>query len=325
MGLRVASPEALRVVFMGTSRFAVPSLEALVRGGYRVVGVVSQPSRRSGRGQKVTSPAVADAAKRLGLPVLAPERLRDASALAQLREMRPDLIVVAAYAQILPSSVLDLPGHGCVNVHASLLPRWRGASPMQSAILSGDEFTGVSIMVMDPGMDTGPILAQSLTRIEDDDSTPDLEDRLSRAGGPLLVSVLPHYLSGNSKAVPQDSSRATYAPMIKKEHGAIDWSVPARRIWLANRAYRPWPGTYTYWEGRLLRIVSCEPQAEPVSVEPGTVLAFSNRTYGVATGEGVLRLVEVAPEGSRVMAVREFVAGHRGFVGSRLSSGIEPV
>ncbi len=304
---------------MGTSRFAVPSLEELVRAGYYVAGVVSQPPRPSGRGRKVTPSPVVEAATRLGLPVLTPQKLREAGPVAQLEELRPDLIVVAAYAQILPRSVLDLPDRGCINVHASLLPRWRGASPMQASILAGDEFTGVSIMVVEPSMDTGPVLAQCLTRIEESDTTPDLEDRLSRAGSALLLSVLPCYLSGGLHPVPQDAEKATYAPIIKKEEGLVDWSLPARRIWLANRAYQPWPGTYSYWEGRMLRIVSCEPQEEPAGSEPGTVLALSNRGYGVATGDGVLRLEEVAPEGGRTMTVREFVAGHRDFVGSRLS------
>lgn len=314
----MTTPEVVRTVFMGTSRFAVPALEGLVRAGYQLVGVVSQPPRPAGRGRKLTPPPVVEAAERLGLLVLTPQKLREAEAVARLEALRPDLIVVAAYAQILPRSVLGLPGRGCVNVHASLLPRWRGASPMQASILAGDEFTGVSIMVMEPSMDTGPILAQSVTRIEDSDTTPDLEDRLSRAGSALLVSVLPCYLSGALRPVPQDTGKATYAPIIKKEEGLVDWSLPARRIWLANRAYRPWPGTYGYWEGRMLRIVSCEPQQDPAGAEPGTVLALSNRGYGIATGDGVLRLEEVAPEGGRTMMVREFVAGHRDFVGSRL-------
>ncbi len=304
---------------MGTSRFAVPSLEELARAGYRLVGVVSQPPRPAGRGRKLTPSPVVEAAEGLGLPVFAPQKLREAEAVAQLEALRPDLIVVAAYAQILPRSVLDLPWRGCLNVHASLLPRWRGASPMQAAILAGDEFTGVSIMEMEPGMDTGPVLAQSVTRIENSDTTPDLEDRLSRAGAALLTSVLPCYLSGALRPVPQYAGKATYARIIKKEDGLVDWLLPARQIWLANRAYRPWPGTYSYWEGRMLRIVSCKPSEEPAGADPGTVLALSNRGYGVATGDGVLRLEEVAPEGGRAMTVREFVAGHRDFVGSRLS------
>jgi methionyl-tRNA formyltransferase len=317
------SPETTRIVFMGTSVFAAPSLQELVREGYRVVAVVSQPPRPAGRGRKLALPPVVEAAEQLGLPVLTPERLRAPEAVSEVAALRPDLIVVAAYAQILPRSVLELAVHGCVNVHASLLPRWRGASPMQAAILAGDEFTGVTIMQMEAGMDTGPILARTVTRIEDTDSTPDLEGRLSRAGATLLVSVLPHYLSGEVKPIVQDTALATYAPIIKKGDGLIDWSLPVRRIWLANRAYRPWPGTYSYWKGRLLKIVSCEPSGESAHAEPGTVLALANGGCGVATGEGVLRVMDVAPEGGRVMTVREFRAGHRDFVGSGLGTRAE--
>ncbi len=312
--------ESIRTVFMGTSRFAVPSLDALVRAGYQVVGVVSQPERPAGRGRKPALPPVTEAAQRLGLTVLAPERLRAPDTVAEVGDLRPDLIVVAAYAQILPRSILALPGKGCVNVHASLLPRWRGASPIHAAILAGDEFTGVSLMAMEPGMDTGPVLAQSVTRIEDWDTTPGLEERLARAGAALLTSVLPCYLAGQIRPVAQDEDRVTYAPIIKKEDGLIDWGLPARRIWLANRAYRQWPGTYTFWEGRLLKIVECMPEETPAGSASGTILALSNRDIGVATGDGVLRLETVAPEGGRTMTAREFVAGHRGFVGSRLGA-----
>lgn len=305
---------------MGTAAFAVPSLEALVRKGYDVVAVVSQPARPAGRGRRLTPPPVMEAAERLGLPVLTPEKLRAAESVAELAGLQPDLIVVAAYAQILPRSVLALPPRGCLNVHGSLLPRWRGASPIQAAILAGDEFTGVTLMVMDPGMDTGPILAQSMTRIEDRDTTPDLEERLSRMGAGLLVSVLPEYLEGSLPPVPQDDSLATYAPILKKEDGLVDWSLPAVKIWRASRAYKPWPGAYSYWKGRMLRILSCWPEeAASVSEVVGTVVPLGpGKEVGVATGQGVLRLEEVALEGGRPMGVQEFLLGHRDFLGSRL-------
>ncbi len=316
----VVSSGSVRVVFMGTSRFAVPSLEALVRAGYRVVGVVSQPPRPAGRGRKVAAPPVVEVAERHGLPVLTPEKLRAPEAVQAVAGLRPDLIVVAAYAQLLPRSVLSLPARGCVNVHGSLLPRWRGASPMQAAILSGDEFTGVTLMEMAEAMDSGAILGQSMTRVEDGDTTPDLEERLSRMGAVLLASVLPCYLDGNLRPVPQDESLVTFASTIPKEAGLIDWSRPAVEIWRRCRAYRPWPGTYTFWKGKMLKVVSC--WAEPSkaeAVEPGAVLADPKaREVAVATGEGVLRLLEVAPEGGRVMGGYEFSLGHRDFVGSHL-------
>lgn len=316
----MTSTQSIRVVFMGTSAFAVPSLEALVRQRYRVVAVVTQPPRPAGRGRKVAAPPAMGAAEKHGLPVLTPIKLRSPESVEAVAELQPDLIVVAAYGQLLPRSILDLPRHGCVNVHASLLPRWRGASPISGAILAGDEFTGVTIMVMDPAMDSGPMLAQSRTRVDDIDDTPSLEQRLSRAGAALLLSTLPCYLNGSVRPVPQDESRATYVPIVKKEDGLIDWSRPAEWIWRANRAYRPWPGSYTFWRGRLLKVISCRPEsAEFPNEEPGTVVPLGDgRGIGVVTGRGLLRLEEVALEGCRPTGAYSFSLGCRGFVGSRL-------
>ena len=312
-----------RVVFMGTSRFAVPSLEGLVQAGYEVVGVVTQPARPAGRGRHLVAAPVSQAATRMGLRLLSPERLRSPESVAELANLIPDLIVVAAYAQILPRAVLEMPRYGCVNVHASLLPRWRGASPIHAAILAGDELAGVSIMLMEPSMDTGAVLGQIATGVEAEDTTPILEERLARAGAALLVDILPCYLSGAIDPVPQNPDLVTYAPIIKKEDGLIDWTQPARAIWRASRAFQAWPGIHTRWEGKILKVVSCQPmEAIPqLATAAGTVLALpAGREVGVATGEGVLVLDEVAPEGGRTMTVREFVAGHRSFVGSRLGS-----
>ncbi|MHB0868594.1 MAG: methionyl-tRNA formyltransferase [Chloroflexota bacterium] len=316
----MVSPQSIRVVFMGTARFAVPSLDVLVREGYGVAAVFTQPPRPAGRGRKLTASPVQVAAERLGLPVLTPEKLRSPEAVASVADLRPDLIVVAAYAQILPRAVLNLPPKGCINVHASLLPRWRGASPIQAAILAGDEVTGVTIMLMEPGLDTGPILSQRETRIEEQDTAATLEERLSGLGADLLVSTLPRYLDGALAAVPQDDRLASYAPIIKKEAGLIDWSRPAVEIWRASRAYTPWPGTYSYWNGKMLKVVSCLPEGGAAAGEPpGTVVRLgTDREAGVVTGSGVLRLLEVALEGSRPMGIREFLLGHRDFLGSRL-------
>ncbi len=317
------SPESVRIVFMGTSRFAVPSLEALVREGYRVAAVVSQPPRPAGRGRKPAVPPTMGAAERLGLLVLAPEQLKAPESVAQIARLEPDLIVVAAYAQFLPRSVLSLPPRGSLNLHGSLLPRWRGAAPMQAAILAGDEFTGVTLMAMAPAMDAGPILAQSRTRIEDSDTAPILEGRLAGMGAALLLSMLPCYLAGALEPVPQDDGLVTFAPVIPKEAGAIDWSQPAEQIWRMSRAYRAWPGCFTYWRGRLLKVISCRPERAAAAVEQaGTVVSLgAGREIGVVTGAGVLRLLEVAQEGGRPMGAREFAIGHRGFVGSRLGQG----
>ncbi len=312
--------ERLKVVFMGSGVFAVPSLEALVREGYHVAAVVTQPPRPAGRRRKLTPPPTMETAERLGLKLLYPERVRSPEAVVELRRLRPDLIVVAAYGQILPPSVLEIPPRGCLNVHGSLLPRWRGASPIQTAILEGDEFTGVTIMSMEPTMDTGPILGQSLTRIEDSDDAPELESRLSRAGAALLISVLPFYLDGSLVPVPQDPALATYASMIEKGDGLIDWMLPARQIWRASRAYKPWPGTYSYWKGRVLKVISSWPEdALAVGDEPGTVVALGGgKEVGVVTGSGVLVLREMALEGGKAVGGREFLLGHRDFLGSKL-------
>ncbi len=316
----MVSPHSVRTGFMGTAQFAVPSLEALVREGYSLLGVVSQPPRPAGRSRKMTAPPLMEAAERLGLPVLTPERLRAPDSVAALANLRPDLIVVAAYGQILPRTVLDLPPKGCLNVHGSLLPRWRGASPIQAAILAGDEATGVTIMQMDPGMDTGPILARKATPILEEDSAPELEMRLSRMGAELLIESLPGYLEGSLLPVPQDERLATYAPIIRKEDGLIDWSRRAVEIWRASRAYRPWPGSYTFWKGRMLKVISCRPEGASSSTDaPGTVVPLgANGEVGVVTGGGLLRLLEVALEGGRPLPIRDFLLGHREFVGSRL-------
>jgi len=310
----------LKAVFMGSGAFAVPSLEALVREGYRVVAVVTQPPRPAGRHRKLTPPPTMEAAQRLGLKLLHPETVRSPEAVADLRRLRPDLIVVAAYGQILPTSVLRIPPRGCLNVHGSLLPRWRGASPVQTAILEGDEFTGVTVMSMEPTMDTGPILGQSLTRIDDSDEAPELESRLARAGAALLTSVLPFYLDGSLTPVPQDPALVTYASMIEKGNGLIDWMLPARQIWRASRAYKPWPGTYSYWKGRLLKVVSSWPEDATVAgEEPGAVVPMGGgKEVGVVTGSGVLVLREVALEGGKTVGAREFLLGHRDFLGSKL-------
>lgn len=316
----VADPGTIRTVFIGTSRFAVPSLWKLARSGYDLVAVVSQPARPAGRGRKTTPSPVARTAETLKLLTLTPQRIKSPESLARLEALRPDLLVVAAYAQILPKVLLDLPPRGCLNVHASLLPRWRGASPIQSAILAGDQFTGVSIMAMEPAMDTGPVLSRSFTRIVDADALPELEDRLARAGAALLASTIPCYLSGTARPVAQDGSHATYAPIITKRQGLIDWTRPAVEIWRANRAYRPWPGTFTYWREKLLKVVACRPADVPGEPGPaGTVdRPGPARELGVWSGDGFLLLDEVAPEGGRAMTGREFLAGHPDFAGSRL-------
>lgn len=310
-----------RVIFMGTPDFAVPSLAALIEGGYDVAAVVTQPDRPSGRGRKLLASPVKQFAEAHGLLVLQPETLRSAEAVAQLTELRPDLIVVAAFGQILRSAVLDLPRKGCINVHASLLPRWRGAAPVQAAILAGDQVTGSTIMRMDQGMDTGPILAQAALLIEPHETGGELTRRLAQQGAGLLLATLPAWLAGQIVPRPQDESLATVCRPVRKEQGRIDWSRPADEISRMVRAYHPWPTATTTWNAVPLKVLAAVPAqvAQPATAGPGTVLEHQGQVL-VATGGGLLQLLEVQLAGRAAMPAADFARGQRGFVGSVLGS-----
>jgi methionyl-tRNA formyltransferase len=304
-----------RIVFMGTPEFAVPVLERLIERG-EVVGVVTQPDRPAGRGQQLQPPPVKVAAEAAGLPVYQPKSLRSEEAAAPLREWRPDLIVVAAFGQILRPHVLDLPRHGCLNVHASLLPRWRGASPIQHAILAGDRETGISLMRMDVGMDTGPVYGQQAIPIREDETAATLHDRLAEVGADMIEQYLDDIVSGRLAAEGQDDSQATYAPLIKKEMGQIRWERTAVQLDRLIRAMTPWPGAFTSWQGKMLKILRARPvgshdltSSQPGAVRPGGV---------VVTGEGGLELLEVQLEGKKATAMADFLRGRPELVGGRL-------
>jgi methionyl-tRNA formyltransferase len=311
--------EMKRLVFMGTPEFAVPVLKALV-GQYQVVAVVTQPDRVAGRGRRAKSPPVKKTALAHDLPVLQPPSLRQSEAAAELRELVPDVIVVAAFGQILPPDVLAIPPYGCVNVHASLLPRYRGAAPIAAAILAGEEQTGVTLMLMDEGMDTGPILAQAECEIETHDTTGSLSVKLAHLGADLLLETLPRWLEGQIAAQPQDDGLATYCQTTTKKDGLLDWSLPATDLWLRVRAYHPWPGTYTYWQGKLLKILRARPVTIDLSGEElGRVISLDDRV-AVVTGTDALLLEEVQLAGKKAMAVQEFIRGQRDFIGSVVGS-----
>jgi methionyl-tRNA formyltransferase len=311
--------EVKRLVFMGTPEFAVPVLEALV-GQYQVVAVVTQPDRVAGRGRKVKSSPVKKTALAHELPLLQPSSLRQPEAAAELRELAPDVIVVAAFGQILPPEVLGIPPHGCLNVHASLLPRYRGAAPIAAAILAREKQTGVTLMLMDEGMDTGPILAQAECEIEPQDTAGSLSVKLAHLGANLLVETLPRWLDGQIAPQPQDDSLATYCQMVTKKDGLIDWSLPATDLWLRVRAYHPWPGTYTYWRGKLLKILRARPVTiGPSGEEPGRVISLDDGV-AVVTGTDALLLEEIQLAGKKALAAREFIRGQRDFIGSVLGS-----
>ena len=296
-----------KIVFMGSPDFAVPTLRALAAHD-EVVGVVTQPDRESGRGQAFKSPPIKILADELGLKVIQPEKLRAPEAMNQLRLWNPDLIVVAAFGQILKPDVLALPQHGCVNVHASLLPRWRGAAPIQAAILAGDVETGVTIMNMDQGVDTGAIINQRTIKIEDDDSAGSLTEKLSHLGADLLIETLPRYLSGELQPQTQDESKATYAPMLKKEDGLLDFTKPVEELVRGVRAYNPWPGAYFEWNGGILKIHRSH--AETGNASEGQRLVYRSQPAVGARGS-LLILDEVQPAGKKSMSGKAFLAGAR--------------
>ncbi len=310
-----------RVIFMGTPAFAVPALERLIADErFEVVAVVTQPDRPAGRGRREPLPSpVKQVALAHQIPVLQPRRLRNnPEAIAALQALQPDVIVVVAYGLILPKAVLEIPPYGCINVHASLLPKYRGADPIAPAILHGDSETGVTIMLMDEEMDHGPILAQRSIPIRPEDTRQSLAERLAEAGAELLLQTLPRWIAGEIEPQPQDHAAATYVRLLKKEDGEIDWHQPADYIARMIRAYDPWPGAYTYFKGRLLKILRARAtDQQPTIGQPGEVIDTEDG-LGVITGDGVLLLEKVQLAGKKAMDASEFARGQRDFVGSVL-------
>jgi methionyl-tRNA formyltransferase len=312
--------QTIRTLFMGTPEFAVPALRALIAAPrFEVIGVATQPDRPAGRGNKVAMSPVKHVALEAGIPVFQPASLRkDPAAVGALRDLAPDLVVVAAYGLILPQAVLDIPRYGCINVHASLLPAYRGASPITAALLDGLPETGVSIMRMDAGMDTGPVLAQASLPILPEDTNESLGERLAELGALALIPTLEEWLSGAIAPTPQDElpGEITLVRMIKKEMGRIDWSHSAAHIERMTRAYQPWPTAYTLWRNEPLRILRARVGDHFVG-EPGTVVKLGGE-IGVVTGDGLLLLEQVQPAGKKPMDARSFVNGAKDFVGSVL-------
>lgn len=306
----------LRLVFMGTPDLARTVLAALADDArFHLLAVVAQPDKPTGRGLQVTPPPVKVEALARELPVLQPLKAREPAFLEQLRALAPDVIAVAAYGQILPQALLDIPRHGCLNVHTSLLPRWRGAAPIQWAIAEGDAETGVTIMRMEAGLDTGPMIAEVRTPISNTDTGQTLHDRLAGLGGRLLCDALPRYVAGELPLRPQPAEGVTYARKITKEDGRLDWNLPASVLDRRLRAFTPWPGSFAFIPAepkpKLLKIHRAEPLPHPAPTIPGTVLSADRHGIIVACGEGALRLLEVQPEGGRRMTAEPFLAGHR--------------
>ena len=300
----------IRVVFMGSPDFALSSLRLLAQH-YQVVGVVTQPDRASGRGRELKAPPVKTLAQELNIPVIQPEKVRQPEAMQQLQDWNPDLIVVAAFGQILKKDVLELPKYGCINVHASLLPRWRGAAPINAAVLAGDEETGVTIMKMDVGLDTGPMLAMKRIRIKPDDTAGSLFEALATLGADLLIETLPAYMDGKLAPQPQPEEGATYASMLKKEDGHLDFNHSAVELERRIRAMTPWPGAWFEWEGAPFKVHKAH--VGQGKAEAGKRLVEQNQP-AVGTGSGILILDEVQPPGKKPMNGKSFLAGARNWL-----------
>jgi methionyl-tRNA formyltransferase len=304
-----------RIVFAGTPDFALAALRALVESGRTPVAVLTQPDRPAGRGKKLTASPVKQYAEQHSIPVQQPVTLRDEQSAAALAALEPDVLVVAAYGLILPQAVLDIPRHGCLNVHASILPRWRGAAPIQAAILAGDAKTGISLMAMTAGLDCGPVFHIEELDIGPDETAGELHDRLAALGGEALVARLDAILAGDVEAIPQDDARATYAPKIDKQDARIDWSLPADEVARRVRAYNPFPGAFCF-DGDT-RIKVWRAAAVDGQAPPGTVLQCDREAVVVACGEGALRLEEMQLPGKRRVVAPEF-AGQLDLNGQRL-------
>ncbi|SMP11333.1 methionyl-tRNA formyltransferase [Desulfurobacterium pacificum] len=307
-----------KMVFMGTPDFAVPSLKALIDKGFNVSLVVTQPDKPAGRGKKLTPPPVKVVAEKNGIPVVQPEKIKNNEEFKKLLEdISPDLIVVVAYGKILPSWLLNLPRYGCINLHASLLPEYRGASPIQSALLDGKEKTGVTVMKISEELDAGDILSQRVVPIEKNDNAETLHDKLAKVGAELLVETIPLYIKGEIKPTAQEHSKATYCTRITKEMGKIDWNEPAEKIFNKVRAFTPWPSAYTTFNGKRLKIIQAEPVDCSFSASPGTVVK-ADKELIVSTGKGCLKILRLKPEGRKEISAEEFLRGYPIKTGDKL-------
>lgn len=300
----------MRIVFMGTPDYAVPSLSKLIAEGYTIVGVVTQPDRPKGRKQILTPPPVKEVALEYGIPVYQPEKIRKAECYEQVLNWNPDLIVTAAFGQILPKALLDAPKYGCINVHASLLPKYRGGAPIHYAVINGEKETGVTIMYMVEALDAGAIISQAAIPIEETDTTGTLYDKLKELGAELLIRTIPDMIAGKITPVEQDEKNVSYAPNIKREDEYLDFNRPARCLYNQVRGLNPWPVAYTIFQGQPLKVWWVEWCDEKASLPPGTIEEISDSGITVATGEGKLILKEIQPAGKKRMMVNDYLRGN---------------
>ena len=314
----------MNIVFAGTPEFAVPTLSALLEAGHNIISVYTQPDRRAGRGRKPQASAVKRLALEHGLPLHQPTSLKSGQETAHLAALSPELVVVVAYGQLLPAAILAIPQHGCINVHASLLPRWRGAAPIARAIEAGDKHSGVSIMQMDVGLDTGPVLAQANTPIDTSDTAHSLHDRLAELGAQQLLNVLTQLEAATLNPQAQDETHANYAPKLSKAEAAIDWQLAATVLHCKIRAFNPWPVVSTYYNDKPLRLWEVAPQCQPTPepAAPGTLLAVARDGITIQTGDGALTITRLQAQGGKVLAVAEFLNGHRLVVGERFGTAV---
>lgn len=296
----------MRIVFFGTPEFAVPSLRAIVESQHELIGVVAQPDKPAGRHMQLQTPAVAALAKSLEIPLMQPPRVRDDAFLAALRDLDPDLCVVVAYGKILPRALLVMPRHGFINVHASLLPKYRGAAPIQRAIENGETTTGVTIMRVDEELDHGPMLQSAALEIGPDEHTPSLAARLAALGGETLVKSLDDIEAGTAREVEQDHAAATYAKKIEKEEGRLDWTTPARVLYNRFRAFDPWPGLFADFGGETIKLLDVRPWPLQRNVRPGELAAAGEEGVDIATSDGALRLIAVQRPGKKPVRAIEF-------------------
>ncbi len=310
----------MRLVFMGTPQFAVLPLRALVAAGHDIAGVVTRIDKPSGRNRILTAPPVKLAAQEAGLTVYQPRRVREPEFIETLRKINPAAIVVSAYGQILPKEILSLPKYGCINIHASLLPAYRGAAPINWAVIRGETRTGITIMQMDEGMDTGAILLQESIPIDPRDTAGTLTEKMARLGATMIAAALPLIETGKLAPVVQDGSKATLAPILKKEDGLVDWTMPAVDIHNRVRGLSPWPGAYTFLDGKIVKLIETETASG--AGEPGLVFLSDRNVLTVCTGSGLLRIIRIQPEGKRPMNSGEFLQGHRGIVGKKFEARI---
>jgi methionyl-tRNA formyltransferase len=298
------------LVFMGTPEFALASLRGLLTAGATIPLVVTQPDRPKGRGRKMVAPPVKLLAQAEGIPVYQPQKVKSGEAIERVAALAPTCIVVVAYGQLLPAEILALPQLGTVNVHASLLPKYRGPAPIHWALIRGEEKTGITTMLMDVGMDTGDILMQSEMPIDPHDTAGSLHDRLAEEGASLLVETLHSLKKGTLEPRPQEDSQATYAPMLVKADGEIDWNEEAKKVCCRIRGLDPWPGGFTVWKGKRLKLFGCKPLSISTQARPGTVIAVNEQGVQVASGKGVVLIKTLQLEGRRSLPVSDFIRGY---------------